>query len=627
MKTAVATIVFAALACGPQADRPEPVVRASILPDLTTRRAASPENEPIQVRRLLADDQHGNFYAKTPSPDGGFVTEIDWSTGDLAIQDLETGTLRRVTDKGPWSRSGDYAEASAFSPDGRRIVYTWFSQAAHGYELRVINVDGTGMRVLVPASEATQYFEPRHWSRDGRWIPITRYRRDGANQIALVSAEDGTVRVLKTVDWRAPLTVTMSPDGRFVAYDFPPEERERQRDIYVLDADGSREARVVTGSAHDRFLGWLPDGSGILYYSDRGVWLLPMRDGRPSGERQLVRSDVWNLIPQGMTQRGYVYGVQVSNRQVHTATVDLAAGRVVGSPTPVTSSHERASNFGAWSPDGARLAFVQEAGFTTILAVQERDAREQRELILQLAQPQGLQWAPDGQSVFLFAKSPRTGDGLYQVSLRTGEAELVARFTGDNGGSLMRFELARDGRSFYTRHKEDSLARGSGAAQWIVRRDLRTGERHRVQRTYGVGGRIGLSPDGRLMAYGENHWGVGPLEIRVVPVTGGTSRIAYTFPDGHQPIGNRATLLWTPDGRHILFPEQARQDSSHLLRMVPVDGGESRTLLHTNASEGPIWNVRLSPDGRRIAYTGGAARAEIWLLSGFENSTEPAGSR
>ncbi len=617
MRAVLATLITLAFACGHEADptqRADLVTRAAGLPGLGSSRTA-PEEE-VRVRRLL-DDGHANFYAKTPSPDGRFMTEIDWSTGDLAIQDLETGALRRVTNKGPWSRSGEYAEASAFSPDGQRIAYTWFNQAARGYDLRVINVDGTGMRVLMPASEAVVYHEPRSWSRDGRWIPITLYRRDRANQVALVSAEDGRVRVLKTVDWRQPHTVTMSPDGRFVAYDFPPEEGERQRDIYVLDADGRREARVVSGTAHDRFLAWLPDGSGILYSSERSIWRLPMRDGRPAGERQLVRADVWNLEPFGMTQRGYLYGVVVSQFQVHTAAVDLAAGRVLGTPAPVSSATERGSDFGAWSPDGTRLAYVRQAGPATILAVQERDAQEQRELTLDLVQPWGTQWAPDGQSVFLYANSLRGSAGIYRVNLRSGEAELVARREGRE--DIHRFQLAPDGRSVYFRLPLDSTERSSGGRRWIVRQGLRTGQRENVQQTYGNGGRVSFSPDGTQMAFYENHWGGGSLEVRVAPIGGGPSRLVYTFPDGNQPIGNRATISWSPDGRQLLFPEQAR-DSTHLLRLVPLGGGEARTLLRSPWSEGPIWNVSLSPDGRRVAYSGGRGRFEIWLLSGIEGA-------
>src|SRR5207249_4537157 len=40
-------------------------------------------------------------------------------------------------------------------------------------------------------------------------------------------------------------------------------------DIYVMDADGSNQARLTTDPAADRFAGWSPDGSRIVFESDR----------------------------------------------------------------------------------------------------------------------------------------------------------------------------------------------------------------------------------------------------------------------------------------------------------------------------------------------------------------------
>ena len=44
-----------------------------------------------------------------PSPDGKFLSFVDWDTGDLAIRDLETGTNRRLTNKGPWEKPEEFA--------------------------------------------------------------------------------------------------------------------------------------------------------------------------------------------------------------------------------------------------------------------------------------------------------------------------------------------------------------------------------------------------------------------------------------------------------------------------------------------------------------------------------------
>ena len=44
------------------------------------------------------------------SPDGRFLTYTDWSTGDLALQDLKTGEKRHLTNKGSWEKSSEFAQ-------------------------------------------------------------------------------------------------------------------------------------------------------------------------------------------------------------------------------------------------------------------------------------------------------------------------------------------------------------------------------------------------------------------------------------------------------------------------------------------------------------------------------------
>jgi hypothetical protein len=94
-----------------------------------------------RLRRLWSGSLFA-YYASSPSPDGRYVTDIDWSSGDLAVRDLATGGLHRLTDKGSWAESADYAQVSRFSPDGRRVVYGWYVAKADEYEIRVLELRG-----------------------------------------------------------------------------------------------------------------------------------------------------------------------------------------------------------------------------------------------------------------------------------------------------------------------------------------------------------------------------------------------------------------------------------------------------------------------------------------------------
>ena len=56
------------------------------------------------------------------SPDGRFLTFVDWSTGELWMRDVETEASRALTADGDWDHSGSYVETALISPDGRKIA-------------------------------------------------------------------------------------------------------------------------------------------------------------------------------------------------------------------------------------------------------------------------------------------------------------------------------------------------------------------------------------------------------------------------------------------------------------------------------------------------------------------------
>ncbi len=89
-------------ACGGEGGQAAALAKAfvSVLSVRPPTAAASPrvQDTALVVRRLWVGTEP-DFWASTPSPDGRYVSEVDWITGDLAVLDLLTGELRRVTDK------------------------------------------------------------------------------------------------------------------------------------------------------------------------------------------------------------------------------------------------------------------------------------------------------------------------------------------------------------------------------------------------------------------------------------------------------------------------------------------------------------------------------------------------
>src|SRR5713101_884333 len=145
------------------------------------------------------------------SPNGRYLSYVDWTTGGLALRDLATGRVRHLTNEGSSTEVG----GSSISPDGKEVAYNWFNKDGFP-ELRLVGSDGSAARVLYSNKQVFAW--AGGWSPDGNYILTSFYTVPNTFQIALISVGDGSVRILKTLDW-FPTNAKFSPDGRYIAYD------------------------------------------------------------------------------------------------------------------------------------------------------------------------------------------------------------------------------------------------------------------------------------------------------------------------------------------------------------------------------------------------------------------------
>ena len=253
----------------------------------------------------------------TVSPDGRYLSFVDWDTGDLALHDLATGADRRLTNKGSRQQSTDFAEESTISPDGGHVAYSWFDTPKNRYVVRVLTFDGTGAGVprTIFDNDDVTWIGPYDWSPDGKWLAVALQRKDRTGQIGLLSVANSTLRVLKSVDWHGTTKLAFSPDGKFVAYDLAIDD-SRQRDVFIMSTDATREIPAVTHPDEDVILGWSPDGKWLLFASDRGgamgLWGVAMFDGRPAETQKLIKPDFGpRLSGSSLTKSGtLLYGIR-----------------------------------------------------------------------------------------------------------------------------------------------------------------------------------------------------------------------------------------------------------------------------------------------------------------------------
>src|SRR5687767_13196357 len=96
------------------------------------------QKNPDTGAKMIWSGEGLDFWTGDISPNGRYVSDIKWDTGDFQLLDLNTGKMSIV--KGVGYDVGRYAWSSSFSSDGRRIAVSCYVNAANSHELRVTNV-------------------------------------------------------------------------------------------------------------------------------------------------------------------------------------------------------------------------------------------------------------------------------------------------------------------------------------------------------------------------------------------------------------------------------------------------------------------------------------------------------
>lgn len=595
------------------ADQPDAVTEArsrlaALLPP------TAPSASAQTARLVWTDPDTLGSVRGTISSDGRYLTYLDLATGGLALRDLRDNTSRILAQE-----PGNALFYATFSPDGRRIAYAWATRSAKEvtYDLRVIPVSGvTTPSAIVYRNGEMSQIRPFGWTPDGKEVLVLRSLRDGTNQIALIRLADGTARVLKSVNWNYT-TMSLSPDGRYIAYDSLAGTSTAPAEISVLATDASRDIKVVEGPGTNRSPTWSPDGMQLLFLSGRtgalSLWSVPMRDGRAAGVAKLVKSDIGDIRTQGFTRSGALYYLAggVSRVNVYVADVD-ASMKVVGEPRIVSERFVNSNSAPTWSPDGQRLAYLSARGqrgrvlvIRTLATGEEKDIDLPADVLTGNLVP-APRWFPDGRSLLVLGFLPAGAGRYYRVDVATGHAEVLHEAKGLTGnGGLGSAAISADGMTiFYT---VSATTPFSGTTN-VARFDLQ--ERHDSIVTAGAGNSLARSPDGSELAIRTFDGTPGGCALAVMSSGGGAVREVVKTTGSC----NSNRLSWTANN-HLLYVTGGNA-TPNVIWHIPVAGGEPQQMGISIA--GQLYNPELSPDGRHITFAVfDTGTSEVWALENF----------
>lgn len=180
-------------------------------------------------------------------------------------------------------------EKPAWSPDRRRIAFVRNVAPGAGYQVWVMNANGTGARRVTRGQVDT---EPA-WSPDGRWIA---YRGGTRRFDIFVVHPDGSGRrnVTRNPAGIGALDPTWSRDGMRIAFQRA-DSRAAETGVYSIGIDGRGIRRLARdGYAPD----WSPDGRRIAYMRYIPLEGFEIYTMGPFGgaKRRITRDERWDWV-------------------------------------------------------------------------------------------------------------------------------------------------------------------------------------------------------------------------------------------------------------------------------------------------------------------------------------------
>ena len=491
------------------------------------------------------------------------------------------------------------------SPDGRSIA---FRSECEGGGVFVMGATGESRRRVADFG-----YDPA-WSPDGRELAVVSEVLDGptsrnsSSELWVVRVDSGERRRVSDQDAMGP---TWSPDGKRIAF-WGLRGQSFQRDLWSVAADGSERAAGAAQSIFDDPpLDWSPqysrDGRWLYFISTRGgtfnLWrvAIDVASGRPVGEPEPVTapsSSVWTFALSADGRR-LAYTDRNMEGEIVRAPFDVAR-RALAAPPASAFSGSFELREQKLSPDGDWILFVNE-DLPQHLHLVRTDGTGYRQLTDGPDRNRQGEWSPRGDWI------------VFQTS--RGESSLAA-VRPDGGGwqplgvvpSLTTPRWSPDGStisSFDTAKGGVLLDVSAGLGSPVLRALPPVSEGTLFWPT-------AWSSDGALLAGRGTR--AGRLGDVVVRSMGSGEYVTLPRTSGAREDFNMTFV----DDRHLVYT------SDRALWLVDALGGQPAPIYSPPTGR-RVANLSASADGRWLTWIERADESDIWLVTLGEPA--PAGGR
>ena len=195
----------------------------------------------------------------TPSPDGAHIAYlvIEGSRSTLWLADGDGRNGQALTTEGFESPTGNIIQ---WSPDSRQVAFT--SRRTGTTDVWAVATDGSAPRQLT-RDVRNDFGEG--WSPDGRWVSFNSQR--GRQSDLWIVAADGGAELRVTDSRELELTpVTWLPSSDALIY----SEVRFESAVWIRDLDSGRERQLTPDSVEAAWFNLSPDGRWMNYVTVRG---------------------------------------------------------------------------------------------------------------------------------------------------------------------------------------------------------------------------------------------------------------------------------------------------------------------------------------------------------------------
>ncbi len=260
---------------------------------------------------------------------------------------------------------GSFKQNIQWSPDGKTLLFTRIHEGKMALWLMPAEKGGE-MKRLLP-SHTEPHFDG-HFAKDSKRIVYVYDKLEGTDGKLRINvcAADGTDDQILVPHKSFEESPRFSPDGKKVLW---VSTRDKNPDLYTVDAEGKNEKRLTNDPAYDLHPAWSPDGKFIAFASGR------------SGKQK-----------------------------IHLMLAD-------GTDVKKLTDGEFLDAWPAWRPDGKHIAFASNRGGNSDIWLMTNEGKELRNLTEHKAQDTSPAWHPEGKKL-AFVSTRDGGSDIYVIDVK-----------------------------------------------------------------------------------------------------------------------------------------------------------------------------------------------------------------